>query len=105
MSPFAANSRLHAHAHLFPYMCASRKTPGNRPPTLMWRDMHMHGKICACACRRELAANGLNHVQRRFEDTVVVLKRRGFGIVYRGRFKKTRPEGPRNQGNHIGELL
>lgn len=104
MSPFAANSRLHAHAHLFPYMCASRKTPGIRPLSLILRDMHMHGKKCACACRRELAANGLNHVQRRFEDTVVLLKRRGFGIVYRGHFKKTRPEGLRNQDHHIGEL-
>ena len=57
------------------------------PGTL--RDLFMSKKEDACACRRELAANGLTHLQLRFED-VVILGEGGFGTVRRGRCKKTK---------------
>lgn len=45
----------------------------------------------ACACRRELAANGLTHARQRFEDTAV-LGQGAFGVVHRGRCKRTKKE-------------
>lgn len=60
----------------------ARRTPGDL------RDAHMHGKQGACACKRELAENGLAKPTERFYDTKV-LGRGAFGIVHRGRCKKT----------------
>lgn len=49
----------------------------------------MYGKRGACACKRELAENGLAKPFERFED-MKVLGQGGFGIVHRGRCKLTK---------------
>ena len=48
-------------------------------------------KSRACACTRELAANGLINTHQRYDD-IVLLGQGGFGTVHRGRCKKTRKE-------------
>lgn len=53
------------------------------------RDAHMQGRKGACACKRELAINGLARPKERFEDTEV-LGEGGYGIVHRGRCKNTK---------------
>ena len=77
-----------------------------------WKDIGR--KDGACTRRRELASNGLTHVQQHFENTVVVGER-GFGIVHLGRCKKTKrlaqstpsnqkQNGLRNQYHQAGRL-
>ena len=63
----------------------ARWTPG------MLRDIVMQEQRDACACTRELAANGLSHVQQRFENSTV-LGKGAFGIVHQGLCKRTRKE-------------
>lgn len=55
------------------------------------RDIYVYSKRGACACKRELAANGVTHARRRFKDTAL-LGKGAFGIVHRGRCKKTKKE-------------
>lgn len=55
------------------------------------RALFMANKEDVCACRREMAANGLKNPKERFED-VNVLGVGGFGVVRRGRCKKTRKQ-------------
>ena len=55
------------------------------------RAIYMQSKRDACACRRELAANGLTHARLRFKDTAV-LGQGAFGIVHRGRCKKMKKD-------------
>ena len=52
------------------------------------RQIFLEQKTCDCACRRELAANGLTNPKLRFED-IATLGEGGFGTVYRGRCRKT----------------
>lgn len=60
----------------------ARWTPG------VLQDAHMYGKRGACACKRELAVNGLADPKERFAD-IKVLGQGGFGVVYSGRCKRT----------------
>ena len=52
------------------------------------REIHMWRMAGACACMREFAANSLSNPQRRFGDAAI-LGQGGFGIIRRGRCKKT----------------
>lgn len=56
------------------------------PGTL--RDLFLMKQKDVCACRREMAENGLKHPRQRFED-VAILGEGAFGVVRRGRCKKT----------------
>lgn len=56
------------------------------PGTL--RDLFLMKQKDVCACRREMAVNGLKHPRQRFED-VAILGEGAFGVVRRGKCKRT----------------
>ena len=62
-----------------------RWTPG----TL--RNLFLMKKEDVCACKRELAVNGLKNPKQRF-DNVAILGEGGYGVVRRGRCKITRKQ-------------
>lgn len=61
----------------------ARWTPG------ILRQIGMEERRGACACAREMAANGLSSGQERFDNTEV-LGEGSFGVVYNGLCKKMR---------------